>query len=299
MPLTAEQLANRKIGGSDVGTILGLNPYKTPLELYGEMIGSIERVDLSENENVEAGSVLEDGIAELTARRLSKRDGREIKLRRSNITIVNPKYPWLTAHIDRDIVGESRGVEIKNVGWRAARNWGEEGTDQIPDYYICQPHTYMICKSYPKWVVSAYFGGSEIRLYDVDYSAEMAELIIERTKAFWDAVQNHTPPEFDPGHPHAAEAIRRLYPGTNGESLAATPGHYNWLEVLQEANRLKLQYEKSAELAKAHLLYYMGEAAELTFNNGTKITRRLVKRKGYTVEDTSYMDVRIKAQKED
>lgn len=298
MPLTPEQLANRKIGGSDVGTILGLNPYKTPLELYGEMIGTLQRPDFSDNLNVEAGTVLEDGIAELTARRLSARDGREIKLRRSNITIVNPKYPWLTAHIDRDIVGESRGVEIKNVGWRAARSWGEEGTDQIPDYYICQPHTYMICKGYPKWVVSAYFGGSEIRLYDVDYSAEMAELIIERTKAFWECVQKREPPEFDPGHPHATEALKRLHPGTNGEKYAALPEHYKWLEVLQEANHLQAQYEKSAELAKAHLLRYMGDASELTFNNGMCLTRRLVKRKGYTVEASEYIDARIKAIKE-
>src|SRR6185369_13191468 len=165
--LTTEQLAARKIGGSDVACILGLNPFKTALELYAEKRGELEPADLSENENVEAGVVLEDAIADLTARRMTRRLGREIKLRRCNLTLTHPKYDWLTIHIDRDVVGEDRGVEIKNVGARAARFWGEQDTDEIPDYYLPQPHTYMLVKDYPAWTVSGYFGGSDLRLYEI------------------------------------------------------------------------------------------------------------------------------------
>src|SRR6185369_4652312 len=116
--LTTQQIAARKIGGSDVSCILGLNPWKTPLELYAEKRGEIEPEDLSENEAVEAGNIMEDAIAELTARRMTKRLGREIKLRRCKTTLVHPKHDWLTVHIDRDVVGEDQGVELKNVGWR-------------------------------------------------------------------------------------------------------------------------------------------------------------------------------------
>ena len=104
MALTKEQLAVRKVGGSDVATILGLNPFKSAVELYHEKRGTIDVDDLSDNLAVEAGNVLEDGIAELAASRMTRQWGRPVKLRRCNMTLSHPKYDWLTIHIDRDVV---------------------------------------------------------------------------------------------------------------------------------------------------------------------------------------------------
>lgn len=293
--LTTEQLQARKVGGSDVATILGLNPWKTALELYAEIKGEIERVDLSENEAVEAGNVLEDGIADLAARRMTRKYGRTIKLRRCNLTLSNPKYPWLTAHIDRDVVGEERGVEIKNVGARAARFWGEEGTDEIPEYYLPQPHTYMLVKEYPAWTEAGYFGGADLRLYEIAENKEFQELIVEQTHEFWHKhVLAGVPPPFDPGHAAAERAIKRLYPGTNGATLTADATLEHWRAVMEEAAELQKRYEKSAELAKCHLLSAMGEAAILKFVDGCSLTRKKVDRKAYVVEGTTYIDARIK-----
>jgi putative phage-type endonuclease len=221
--LSPKQLEARKsgVGGSDVATILGLNPYKTALELYHEKREDVAPYDLSENDSVEAGIVLEDAIADLAARRMTKKEGREVKLRRCNLTLTNPKYPWLKAHIDRDVVGQERGVEIKNVGAWAAKSWGEPGTDEIPEYYLPQPHTYMIVKGYPAWTVAGYFGGADLRLYEVAKDQEFHDLIIDATNDFWKCVLAGTPPEFDPGHPNALRALRRLYPGTDGTKVAA------------------------------------------------------------------------------
>lgn len=297
--LTPEQLAARKIGGSDVAVILGLSKFKTPMELWAEKTGAIEPPDLSDNDNVVAGNVMEDAIADLTAWRLSKRDGRTVKLRRSNLTITNPKYPWLTAHIDRDIVGEDRGVEIKNVGARAARDWGEPGTDQIPDYYLPQPHTYMIVKGYPSWVVSAYFGGGDLRLYDIEFNQDFADIIIEATHKFWhENVLKNIPPDFDPAHPAAEEAIKRLYPGTDGREIKAPSGMDHWLSVFQDASKKAADYEKMAVLAKSHMLAEMGQAAIMDFPDGTILIRKVVQRKGYTVEASSYVDARVVKPKE-
>jgi putative phage-type endonuclease len=292
--LTKEQLEARKIGGSDVATILGLNPWKTAAELWLEKRGETEPDDLSENENVEAGNVMEDAIAELTQRRLTRMWEREIKLRRSNQTIVNPKYPWLTVHIDRDIVGDKRGVELKNVGWRSAPMWGEPGTDAIPEYYITQPHTYMLVKDYPVWTVSAYFGGSDLRVYEVQRDREMDEIIIERTHDFWHrCVIGGVPPEVDLNSKGAATALKKLYPGTTGETIQATQKEHNWLEVMEDAAKLASQYESVAEVAKLHLLSCMKGATNLAFDDGRILRRKQVNRAGYTVEPSSYVESRI------
>lgn len=298
--LTAEQLAARKVGGSDVATIFGLNPYKTAFELYMEKRGELPPPDLSENENVEAGEIFEAPIADLTARRLSRQWGREVKLRRCNLTLVHPQYDWLTVHIDRDFVGEDRGLEIKNVGWRMASKWGEPGSDQVPDFYLPQPHTYMLVKDYPVWTVAAYFGGGDLRCYEIERDKEMDELIVETTHDFhFNHVLKGIPPPPPAESPRALEIVRRLYPGTNGSIVQAAPELEHWRAVYEDAAAKREQYATAADCAKSHLLFSMANAAVLRFADGGTLSRKVAKRKGYTVESCEYIDARFRKAKEE
>ena len=47
------------IGSSDISVILGLNPFKTMLQLWAEKTGVVKPKDLSDNEAVEWGTRLE------------------------------------------------------------------------------------------------------------------------------------------------------------------------------------------------------------------------------------------------
>jgi len=298
MALTKEQLAARKVGGSDVATILGLNPFKSVVELYHEKRGTIDVDDLSDNLAVEAGNVLENGIAELAASRMTRQWGRPVKLRRCNLTLSHPKYDWLTIHIDRDVVGEDRGVELKNVGARAARNWGEPGTDEIPDYYLPQPMTYMLIKDYPVWTVAGYFGGDDLRLYELQRDKDWDEIIITKTHDFWfKNVLEGVPPAIDVEGPRALEILRRVYPGTDGSTVEGGDDLEHWRFVCQEAAEKANMYEKMSENAKAHLLAVLGEGAILTFPSGASLERKLVERKEFTVAASKHYQARFKKGK--
>ena len=122
--LTSDQLAARKIGGSDIGVILGLNPWRMPIDLYREKIG--EAQPFQGNEHTQAGEVMEGAIADL----YELRTGRPV--RRSNLTHVHKEHDFLTAHVDRVAVGEKRIIEIKNIGRNGAKAWGQPGTDAVP-----------------------------------------------------------------------------------------------------------------------------------------------------------------------
>lgn len=58
-------LAERRkgIGGSDIATILGLNKWKSPLQLFLEKTGKVQAEDLSDKEVIYWGNVLEDVVA--------------------------------------------------------------------------------------------------------------------------------------------------------------------------------------------------------------------------------------------
>ena len=288
--LTNDQLAARKIGGSDIGIILGLNPYRQPLDLYREKIG--EAQPFSGNEHTQAGEVMEGAIADL----YELRTGRPV--RRSNLTHAHKEHSFLTAHIDRIAVGERRIIEIKNVGRNGAKAWGEPGTDAAPAYYLAQVHHYMLVLDYPHADIVAYFGGGDLGIYPVQRSAEWDELIIQKAREFWQCVQERTPPAFDPQHPAALDTIKAMHPGTDGSTMTGDDMLMYWSAVEQDAVKMAGRYETIADGAKAHILAAMGDAAVLTLPDGGSYTRKTVKRGAYQVEATEYIQLRYKKAKE-
>jgi putative phage-type endonuclease len=283
--LTEQQFAHRKIGGSMVSTILGLNPYETPEELRLKILGRLPAFE--GNEATTAGEIMEEGIRQLYAHRTGR------TVRRSHRTIIHPQYDWLTGHVDGLIVGERRGLECKNPHWRSGHLWGPEGTDQIAETYFGQVHAYLLITDYPLWDVAAYFGGSEFRIYTVARDPEIDELIIEATRDFWfKHVLQDVPIAIDPSHPHALAAVQRVYPGTDGSEIPLGPEMDHWHQVRQEALRLAKTYDATADAVKVHLLMAMGPSAAGVLPDGSRYTRKLVTRKAYQAPESTYIDFR-------
>lgn len=78
------------------------------------------------------GHRLEDVVADAFTERTGRR------LRRQNKRATHPKLPFFSAQIDRRVVGERALCEIKTVDTFNAREWGDEGSDQIPVHYMPQ-----------------------------------------------------------------------------------------------------------------------------------------------------------------
>jgi len=289
--LTKEQLSSRKIGGSDVSTILGLNPYQTPYELFLQKTGRMQPPDLSDKMSVFAGNLLEDNIAKMYSKRTGK------KVVRRNKTIVNPKYDWITAHIDRDVTGEKRGLEIKNSGWRMMSDWGPEGSDSIPDYYLTQVHCYLLVMGYQVWDVAAYFGGGDFRLYEVERSSNFDEIIIDKTHDFWyDHVLKDIAPDIDYGAKSTGKVLSELYPGTDGTTTDLDQKLIHWHNIRQDALSKAREYESAAQCAKNHILDAMGDSSIGVMPDGTGYTRKFVTRKAFEVKESKYIDFRFSKQ---
>jgi len=280
------------LGGSDIATLLGINPFSTKFKLYLQKRG--ELAPEPDNSRTKAGRVMEAVIAAM----VSDREG--CKLRRVNRTLRHPKHDFLIAHIDRDFVGISKGLEIKNVSPRMAYLWGKDGQpDAVAEYYVPQPHHYMLVMDYPEFDVAAYFGGDDLRIYPMERDPEMDELIIETAHDFW---HNHVlagiPPEPEFDHPTTLPLFKRLYPGTNGETIEADEMIIHWAKVAEEAAKKATEYDKVAETAKNHLLAFMGDSAVLRLDGNKVLRRKIIQRKPYTVEASSYIDARFGTTKE-
>lgn len=142
----AEWLENRKkyIGGSDASAIVGLNPWKSNVQLWEEKTGLVVPDDISDKECIKFGNDAEPIIRELFKISYPKYKVDYVE----NNSWVNDKYPfaavshdaWLTEiETGRKGVWECKTTEI--VSSMAKEKWA----GRLPDnYYVQLIHSLLV-----------------------------------------------------------------------------------------------------------------------------------------------------------
>lgn len=220
----------RGIGGSDAAAIAGLNPWKSPIEVYLEKIG--EMPEQEDNEAMYWGRVLEDVVAKEFTERTGKR------VRRRNAILHHPKYEFMIANVDRLVVGEKVGLECKTVSEYGKDNWED---DKVPDYYILQCQHYMAVTGYKGWWIAALIGGNKFIYKYIERDEEIINYLIQIETEFWRMVENKTPPAVD-GSKSSTEVLKILYPESEPDTEIVLPA---------EAEDLIVAYERAVEEEKA------------------------------------------------
>lgn len=124
------------IGGSEAGAVLGLNKYKTNVQLWEEKTGLRQISDISDKPAVAYGK-----NAELHLRELFKLDFPQYTVNYHEFYMYfNSDYPFIFATLDGEILAENgqKGVlEIKTTTIRNSSQWAE-WDGRIPDSYYAQ-----------------------------------------------------------------------------------------------------------------------------------------------------------------
>ena len=120
------KLRSGYIGGSDAAAVVGLNPYASAYSLWAEKTG--RTAGFAGNLATEVGTYLE----EFVAKKFEQATGK--KVRRCNQSILNGLYPWAIANIDREIVGEDAGLEIKTTDSLNMKKFS--GGEYPANYYV-------------------------------------------------------------------------------------------------------------------------------------------------------------------
>ena len=236
------------IGGSDVAPILGLSKWSTPLDVYFSKVDPV-KVEEKVPDHLHFGNVLESVVADEFERRTG------IKVQRRNQMFRDSKEPCLVANIDRYCVGERAVLECKTVNAFAKGDWGESGTDEVPEAYILQCLHYMAVTGYHKCFLAVLIGGNEFRWYVVPWRQSLANYAREKCVAFWrDYVEPRTPPP-----PVNTDDLLALYGAGGLSPIEANDEILNTIYVLQVAKASeKGAKERRAEL-ELEIKKYLGE----------------------------------------
>lgn len=150
-----EWLEKRKnrIGGSEASCILGMNPYKSNVELWEEKTGKAEAKDISEKPYVLYGNKAEEHLRELFKLDFPEYDVGYIE----NNMFLNDRYPFAHASLDgwlTDKDGRKGILEIKTTNILQSMQ-KEKWKDRIPDNYYLQVLHYLLVTEFDFAILKA------------------------------------------------------------------------------------------------------------------------------------------------
>ena len=280
------------IGGSDAAVVCGLSPWKSAYELYLEKRGEIPRSSAIDPNAAHWGTVLEATVADEYARRTGR------KLRNIIDHFVSKDHDWQRAEVDRHIVAIDDGLgpgvlECKTSGAFNRNVWGPDGSTSFPEWYLLQVQHQLAVTGWQWGALAVLIGGRDYRIYPVQRDDDLINDLINIEAAFWQRVVDGNPPDIDFDHQSTAALMDRLYPGTNGVTITLDADAAHWHEVIQQAKEQRDAYDAVIRGAKTHLRTLIGNNAVGLLPDGTAYTRKVVKKKGFTVEPTEYVDFRF------
>lgn len=195
----------RGIGGSDASAVIGLNPYKSNVELFEEKTGRTIPEDISDKPYVRYGTEAEPHI-----RALFGLDYPEYEvIYHENRILQSKAYPFLQASLDGELVDRRDGrkgiLEIKTTSILQSMQ-REKWNDRIPDNYYIQVLHYLLVTGYEFVVLRAHLRSewgenrsTSVRHYHIerDDVEEDLEYLLAREIEFWRYVESGRKPPLE------------------------------------------------------------------------------------------------------
>jgi putative phage-type endonuclease len=202
------------IGGSDVGAILGLSKFSSPVDVWLSKTGR-KPVDYESTLPQRFGMFGEAFVAqEYTAK-----TGLDVV--RYNKQLVHSEHSFILGNVDRLVIpaGKSiahhmgqirtdRGMEAKCVSAYAGGEWGDDESDDVPPFYLAQCAWYRILTGCTYWDLAALIGNHRFEVYQFATDRDLEQMLVAVAVEFWN---KHVLADVPPA-PRSAEDVAALFP---------------------------------------------------------------------------------------
>ena len=195
------QFRKRGVGASEVGAILGLSEYESPMSVFYEKT-SLNIMKRPENFAMFMGKYSEDFIADLweywqgddqTLMANFNSGKKARRCQKVNAYIQNPKWKWLFVSLDRKINKnyfngiqyDEGNLELKNMSGYEVQKW-EFG---IPASHLIQVQTQMGVCGFDYGELAIWKDGRQLAVHHFEFNKEIFEKIVDQTHDFWQRVE--------------------------------------------------------------------------------------------------------------
>ena len=255
-----EWLALRRtgIGGSDVGSILGLNRYSTPWKLYLEKRSELPMLPRSRRLERAAmwGHRHEEDLAQVFCE--------ETGFRTQRIGLIrHVKDRWRLANLDRKVLGCPDGpcfLEEKTRSQHVEKFWGESGDPAgVPDNEALQTYWYMGVNGYSHGHVAVLIGGNDDRFYRLERDEDLIADVTAICAEFWQRVLDGNPPPVEDSEAEE-ELLEHMWRATEGAAVELDPADATALRAqLEDLQQQAKDTEAAITLAKNQMRALLGD----------------------------------------
>lgn len=247
------------IGGSDAAAICGMSRYRSAMAVYLDKLGDLP--PLEDSPKMKAGRVMEPVVANW----FSEDTG--LKVKNQHAIFQHPKYLFMLANIDRQIVGQKAGLECKNTSEYCRDDWS--GT-QAPKEYILQCNHYMAVMGYERWYIAVLIGGWDLQWRVIERDEDLIRDLITIEQDFWEQVQQKVPPAYSF---QDTELIKERFGESEpGKRVELPESAYDDMQGLYKARCVLKSAKEQEETYKNRLKGLMGDAEYAYFQEECRFT---------------------------
>lgn len=255
----AEWLQSRSqgIGASEVGTILGLNPFETPYQLYLRKKG--KAAPQPENEAMLMGHLLEDAVAQ----RFAIATGVHIiKNTTADFTVLNTARPYMRVSPDR--LYWEKGVrhnEANKSVLECKTTALQVDPDNVPKHWFCQLQYQLgVCEYNRGALAWIYLGRREFGMLPVEFDKEFFDFLVGQVDEFW---TRYIVGDEEPAAYNVEDVILKYPRHTTGKSIEATNDLIAECAQLREVNDQLKEIKAKKEQLESDIKMAMGDAESI------------------------------------
>ncbi|WAR44691.1 YqaJ viral recombinase family nuclease [Methylomonas rapida] len=168
------EVRKRGIGSSDAAAAVGLNPYKSQLELWLEKTGRDGNLPKADPHDEESPAYWGNILEPIVAAHYTRRTGHRVRRINAVLQHPHPGLSWMLANIDREVIGadDVQILECKTAGINGARLW-KEG---VPEYVQLQVQHQLAVTGKASADVAVLLGGQHLEIHRIQRDGQAISL---------------------------------------------------------------------------------------------------------------------------
>ena len=259
------QLRGQGIGSSEVATIVGLNPWETPYQLWRRKKG----LDAPKQESfaMRAGHILEDAVA----RFYQEESGRKvIKSSAGDWLAVDDERPYLRVSPDRTFFIEGRSNKMENKGILECKTTQMTiDPDDLPKHWFCQLQYQLGVAGYEHGALAWLTGGRSFDYRNIDLVPDFFAWLVEEVERFWtDNIEG----DQEPAPLNVADTVLKYVRHTDGKVVECTAEMLDVIDKLREVKQQMKEMDDTKTQLEDAVKVFFADAEALTFEGKTIAT---------------------------
>lgn len=244
------ELRRSSIGGSDAASCVGMNPYSSLITLYADKKGLSNPIE--DNESMRLGRDLEDYVAQ----RFTEETGK--KVRADNFMYQDDEYEFITANLDRVVVGENAGLECKTMGNASSKYNFDEG--EVPEHYYVQCQHYMMVRGFERMYLAILALQRGIKVVTIERNEDFIKSLREAEVSFWEEYIVPSKMPAPDGSDSSTDTLKELYPTSEDGKEVSIVGLDQMVVEYTVAADMEKHYKEEKDKIKNNICSQLEDA---------------------------------------